>query len=138
MSLNSNDPCDVGNPRASSRSFTPIGTPANGPGIAPGGDGVVDRGGRDARRVLVEHDERVERVVVLGDAAEALVEDLGRLQLTGANRFGNFDGTAHARNLRHVVARRTGRARCGVRAPPSSSAAASAAGVATRYAFAAT
>ncbi len=67
-------------------------------GIAPGGDGFVHRGGGDARSVLVEHDEGVERVVVFGDAAETLVEDLGGLQLTGTNSFGNLDGSAHPRN----------------------------------------
>ena len=41
--LNQSEPCDVGMPAQSWRSFTPSGTPASGPGSSPRATAVVDR-----------------------------------------------------------------------------------------------
>ena len=68
-------------PAQSSRSFTPIGTPANGPGVPAGGHRSVDRLCRLARQTFVHVDERAERVVAGVDRRERLVEHLRRLAL---------------------------------------------------------
>ncbi len=91
--LNASDPCEVGMPAQSSRSFTPKGTPASGPGSSPAGHGGVDGLGRGPGQALVDVDERAQRVVGGGDGGQRLVEHVGGLALTATDGLCDLDGT---------------------------------------------
>ena len=93
--LKSSEPCDVGMPAQSSRSFTPKGTPASGPGVLAARHRGVDRVGRRPGLLHVEVHERVEPLVAGLDGVEALVEHLHRLLLAPPYRFRNLDDGPH-------------------------------------------
>ncbi len=84
------DPCEVTKPAASSRSFTPMGMPASGPGSSPTGHGVVDARRRLERVVGVDGDERVHRRIERLDALERVGDELpcGRVGPTARRRPG--------------------------------------------------
>ena len=65
------------------------------PGVLAALDACVDRRGLTAGGLRVEVHEGVELRVALVDGDEALVEHLGGLALTAANRLGNFDDRVH-------------------------------------------
>ena len=67
-------------------------------GVLALGHSLVDVLGGGARRIGIQVHEGVELTVAGGDGVEALVEDLGRLQLPGPDGFGDLDDGAHGRS----------------------------------------
>ena len=65
--------------------------------VAPS-NGVVDLLCRSARQISVEMHEGVEARVAGGDGVEALVEHLGRLELSPPDSLGNVHDRAHRRS----------------------------------------
>ena len=80
-SLRSNDPWVVTKPVASSRSFTPIGMPANGPGSPPGRDRLVHQRRVGEGQVAVDRHERPDGRVDRGDALERGLRQLASRHL---------------------------------------------------------
>ena len=82
------EPCVVTKPAAFSRSFTPIGMPASGPGSSPRGDALVDRGRLGHRAVSVEGDERIDRRIHRLDARQRVRGQVPGGELPGTNLAG--------------------------------------------------
>ena len=72
------EPCEVTKPAASSRSFTPMGMPASGPGSSPAGHGVVDARRPPRARRRVDGHEGVHLGVERLDALEGVGDELAR------------------------------------------------------------
>ena len=86
----SSDPCVCDSPRAAASSFTPIGTPANGPGSSPRRDPRIDRGGLFARTGSIEIAHRVEHGIEPNDPREEVIDDVSGSQRTGTDVVGNL------------------------------------------------
>ena len=85
------EPWVVTYPAASSRSFTPSGMPARGPGSRPAATSGVDGGRRGPGPTLVDGHEGVDRAVVGRHLAEGVIDQLRGRHLSAPDLGGQVD-----------------------------------------------